>query len=569
MNIRENLARFVFAFVILVFVLLGFIGLAQAQQIAPLSTVKPGDRGYGLTVFRGVQPEKFEYEVKGILDLGDEKYIVIWLSGGPKINGEDMLADTNIFAGMSGSPIFNQGGKIIGAISRAPQGEKKPIAYATPIEDLVRFKPKAFFGPNPWVEGVSPVGQGLISAGDSFAWCEIWGDDIACGGGTVTAIDPSNPTFAYTLGHPGNIRTNIMALPFWRTEIITLIPNVMSSRKIGNRVGPMLGSVIFDGPFGQILKIGAMPKVIPIKIVTDGNLNQKTEANIFCAYTLNMANHISVAILDRKKFIVGHQDIDAEIRISPKGLPQIFSSGYLGDMTMAGILADMFIGEELKTGIESISVILRPRNKYEKLSLNEVKAKTLSREGDMLNIEVEIKAGGSPEVGQWEFTFHAKVNKKFIDKKIYVADGETVLDKIAPSLKPTKESIELLNKVSDRNPLYLFFTDANISSSMPVATFVLNLSENSRKPSITDSIWDDDDSVRAKIRDSTLTDADKDKKPLNLWQKKDNSSEILHKIDSPVAGYLIKGIKEFTVKAEEASTKNNNKGKKKKILWLF
>lgn len=578
MSNRNSFSRLLFllsAVILLVSLLLAaltivyavLVGMASAQEIAPLSTVKPGDRGYGLTVFQGLKPEKFEYEVKGILELGDEKYIVIRLSGGPKINGEDVLADTNIFAGMSGSPIFNQDGKILGAISRAPKGEKKPIAFATPIESLVYFKPKALLGPNLWIENVLPVKPSLISAGDSFECCEVWGHDISCVIGTVSLVDPVDPTIIYTLGHSGNDNTNIMAWPFWLNKVITIIPNINSSRKIGNQVNPVLGSVIFDGPFGQILKVGAMPKFIPMKIITEGNLSQKVEANIFYAYTPNTARYISTSILGRKKFVIGQQDIDAEIRIDPKGLPQIFSYGYLGDTTIAGMLAEMFIGEKLKTGVESINVILRPRNKYKKLSLDEVNVKTLSTEDDILNLEVEIKASGNSEMGRWEYTFHAKVSQEFVDKKIYIADGETVLDKIIPSLKPTKESVDLLNKVSDRNSLYVFFTDANISSKMPVATLVLNLSEDSRMPSIKDAIWDEDDSAKAKIQSSTLVDVDKNKKLLNQWLQKDNNSEILQKIDAPAGDYLIRGIKEFTVKADGAATKKDNKEKKKKKLF--
>ena len=36
---------------------------ASAQNIMPLKDIKPGDNGYGLTVFEGMKSEKFDYVV--------------------------------------------------------------------------------------------------------------------------------------------------------------------------------------------------------------------------------------------------------------------------------------------------------------------------------------------------------------------------------------------------------------------------------------------------------------------------------------------------------------------------
>jgi len=76
--------------------------LAQTRpNIIPLSEVQPGMRGYGLTVFEGTEPERFDVEVIGIMhDFLPRQDVILVRCSHPQ------LEHAGIVAGMSGSPIY-------------------------------------------------------------------------------------------------------------------------------------------------------------------------------------------------------------------------------------------------------------------------------------------------------------------------------------------------------------------------------------------------------------------------------------------------------------------------------
>ncbi len=124
----------------------GLLGLAAAipampaqaaaphySDILPVSRVKPGMEGYGLTTFKGTTVSRFHVVVTGILKNANagRDLIVIHMEGGPITE-----RGANIIEGMSGSPIYI-GGKVIGAVAYGLEFPKEPIALVTPIEDML------------------------------------------------------------------------------------------------------------------------------------------------------------------------------------------------------------------------------------------------------------------------------------------------------------------------------------------------------------------------------------------------------------------------------------------------
>ena len=83
----------------------------DAKHIMPLSQIKRGMRGYGLTVFHGTKIEKFDVEILGVLKKMNtgKDLILVRIGGGPITS-----RDTGIIAGMSGSPCYING-KLVGA----------------------------------------------------------------------------------------------------------------------------------------------------------------------------------------------------------------------------------------------------------------------------------------------------------------------------------------------------------------------------------------------------------------------------------------------------------------------
>ena len=115
--------------------------LGEDVDILPLKDVKPGMIGYGLSVFKGFQPERFEVKIEAIVPFIKNKYI-IWAKawGGP----DNIVSRAGIIAGMSGSPIYLQDPvdkqwKLIGALAYGYllQPASEAQAGITPIEEMI------------------------------------------------------------------------------------------------------------------------------------------------------------------------------------------------------------------------------------------------------------------------------------------------------------------------------------------------------------------------------------------------------------------------------------------------
>lgn len=95
--------------------------------------LEPGQKGYGLTVLRGTQIERFEIEVLGVLkNISPGRDMVL-----VRCSGCD-LERTGVIAGMSGSPIYVDG-RLVGALAYAWPFGKEPIAGVTPFTQMLSF----------------------------------------------------------------------------------------------------------------------------------------------------------------------------------------------------------------------------------------------------------------------------------------------------------------------------------------------------------------------------------------------------------------------------------------------
>lgn len=120
---------------------------APADPSAPLfdptrhmrvSEVRPGMRGYGLSVFRGTKLERFEVEVLSVLRNFNPQHDVVLIN----CRGAN-LEHTGSIAGMSGSPVFlrDDAGRdrMIGAFAYGWPLAKDPIAGVQPIEYMLEL----------------------------------------------------------------------------------------------------------------------------------------------------------------------------------------------------------------------------------------------------------------------------------------------------------------------------------------------------------------------------------------------------------------------------------------------
>jgi hypothetical protein len=131
---------------------------AEAAGASPplmdVHQLKPGDKGYGLTVFSGTQPERFDVEVIGVLDnFLPHQDLVLVKTFHPR------LQVAKVVAGMSGSPVF-VGGKMIGAYAYGWQFGEESVAGVTPIaamlDELKRPLPPEVIQPLPLATAAGP-----------------------------------------------------------------------------------------------------------------------------------------------------------------------------------------------------------------------------------------------------------------------------------------------------------------------------------------------------------------------------------------------------------------------------
>ncbi len=107
---------------------------AGKVEIFPLKDIKKGMTGVAWTVFQGTEPEPVPIEVIGIMrgQTGPQDVILAKMGG--------KAHDTNVAAGMSGSPVYIDG-KLVGAVAlRFSVFSPDAICGITPIEYMLEIK---------------------------------------------------------------------------------------------------------------------------------------------------------------------------------------------------------------------------------------------------------------------------------------------------------------------------------------------------------------------------------------------------------------------------------------------
>jgi hypothetical protein len=112
-------------------------GEPTALPTIGLDEIERGQTGYGLSVFEGTEPTRFEVEVVGVMrnTSPGTSYILARLAGDA---GGVPLDDTGVIAGMSGSPVFLDG-RLAGAVAFSWSFSKGALAGITPIEGMRRI----------------------------------------------------------------------------------------------------------------------------------------------------------------------------------------------------------------------------------------------------------------------------------------------------------------------------------------------------------------------------------------------------------------------------------------------
>jgi hypothetical protein len=303
--------------------------LQAQSAFFPLKDVKPGMRGIGKTVFLGDRIEEFQVEVLGVLDsIGPKQSLILArLSGGPLektgvlqgmsgspvyLNGklagavalafpfakepiagvrpiEEMVRVTD--AGRGGPPTqmarrevslasLYAGKDLTGLLPAREMlpamGDTRLMDIATPVS-FAGFTAAtlAQFGPQLRALGLEPV-QGLSTGGapstrmgdpstlkpGSMISVDLMTGDMSIGAdGTVTYIDGSR---IYAFGHRF-LAIGSTALPFARSEVLTLLPELSTSFKI-SQPKQMMGTILEDRNTAVAGELGQSAAMAPVSI---------------------------------------------------------------------------------------------------------------------------------------------------------------------------------------------------------------------------------------------------------------------------------------------------------------
>lgn len=299
--------------------LLAAAALSAQPRFFPLKDIRPGLKGVGKTVFSGTKIDEFQVEILGVLEnIGPKQSLILArLAGGP-------LAGTGVLQGMSGSPVYIDG-RLAGAVAMAFAFSKEPIAGIRPIEEMVQaggqpaMRARRLAAPAEWQPGAQlPPRQDVLAGGQrmvdiatpvSFGGFTrntieyfapqlralglqplegmaggrrldpglgdptqlqpgamisvqlLAGDMSIAADGTVTYVDGDR---LYAFGHRF-LAAGATNLPFARSEVLTLLPNLSASFKISTP-REWMGTITEDRSTAVAGRLGRRASLVPVSI---------------------------------------------------------------------------------------------------------------------------------------------------------------------------------------------------------------------------------------------------------------------------------------------------------------
>ncbi len=418
--------------------------------------------GIGKTVFQGDLVENFDVEILGVLEnVGPRQSLIIArISGGP-------LEHTGVMQGMSGSPIYIDG-KLVGALAFAFPFAKDPIGAIRPIEEMVAVaredpavrraaaaptpdnllaglaKPETIngqlmqiatplsfggftsttidhFAPQLKALGLEPrqgAGMGgrvLDRMGDpaalhpgSMISVELMTGDLAVGAdGTVTYIDGDQ---VYAFGHRF-MDLGPTGLPFTRSEVLALLPNLNTSFKI-SAPHELMGVIAQDRNTAIAGTLGKRAKLLPVEI------NMARAGRHFDTYRINMIDdrYLSPVLLQMAVFSAvdatergaGESSISVKGEIELEGRPAIPVSGvYAGtsnlpaQASLAGALplAYLMQGGFADLRVKKISLAIDSTDAHKQLQIEDVTASRRDvRPGESIEITTRLAGDNGYEL---------------------------------------------------------------------------------------------------------------------------------------------------------------------------
>lgn len=443
--LREPYNRDVFSRLSAFFLAASAIRLVTAAPaIFPLKDIRPGQHGVGRTVFSGSRVEEFQVEILGVMqNIGPKESVILArLKGGP-------LEETGVMQGMSGSPVYIDG-KLAGAVALGFPLAKEPICGIRPIEEMLRVDPQPatpiaarrieprgidagnarleelatpvsfsgftaaaleHFSPE-WKQlGLDPR-QGVSGGGDpgnkmgdpslvqpgSMISVQLLSGDMAAGAdGTVTAVDGNR---IYAFGHRF-LAAGATELPFARSEVLALLPNLNSSFKIST-AREWMGSITEDRNNAVSGVLGRVAPMVPLELRVGSNVYhmRMIEHRVMTPLIMQMA---IFSALDETERALGPITYSIRGRIDFENGSMPIEDAYSGDVAVSA-LASTGVAQPLayamSTGfdalkLKSVSVNITPVDRRSQVQIGDISLPRQVKAGE----DLEMIVGFSGENG--------------------------------------------------------------------------------------------------------------------------------------------------------------------------
>ena len=440
--------------------LLVAVSLYAQTGFFPVAEVRPGMQGIGRTIFSGNQIEEFKVEILGVLENAGPKQSLILarLAGGP-------LASTGVMQGMSGSPVYING-RLLGAVAMTFTYSKEPIAAIRPIADLIRAgetgavrRPaaRASLADTDLMRGFEPVGtvlaggsrlvdiatplsfsgfargtierfapqlravglepqQGLagggrlqpglgkpsaIQPGSMISVQLLTGDMTVGADGTVTYVDGNR---VYAFGHK-LMSMGSTDIPFARSEVLALVPNLATSFKI-SAPREWMGTIHEDRNTGVVGELGRRATMVPISIALthhpdsgSGGVQSKYEMemvgdSLLSPLLVQMAVSSAVESTERTMGS-GTLSVRGEIQMQGSTVPIRIANTYSGEVGLpdqASLAAAVPLAYALQNDFDN----LRPKSI--RIEIDSYEARKQVQIGQVWTARREVKPGESVDL---------------------------------------------------------------------------------------------------------------------------------------------------------------------------
>lgn len=395
-------------------------GATSRPDTMPVSQVHRGMKGYGLTVFEGTRPERFDVEVIDVLkNFRPRQDLILVKTKHPR------LEVAKVVAGMSGSPIYLNN-KMIGAYAYGWSFGSEPVAGVTPIdnmiEDLQRPLPDKIFGwPLKPVAATSDSGKRAMNDAGRFRGARYDLREHAsvlaqrhAPAGTVTAMPVATPLLVGGMSNGAIALARDLLSPLGIEPLQaggggTQDPAAPKRYEDGGAVGVQL----IRGDMSA-MGLGTVTRVEGDKLVAFGH--PMMEAGV-TALPTSIGKVLWFLASDQRSFKIGMgvrdvgaliQDRQASItishtaqapivplKVSIKGMPGVPSSNWRFEIAHEKFMTPSFMAVAIGSALQSVA------NERQDVSWTAVSKLKIKGYGEIRLEDYGVAMGGTPEAGEF------------------------------------------------------------------------------------------------------------------------------------------------------------------------